>query len=62
MLVKVLIFFVTLIVCLVYTEIIVLNVFSLGDYTKGETDKRGSFETRNMERQLSIKDEEENDK
>lgn len=62
MLVKALIFFVILIVCLVYTEIIVLNVFSLGDYTKGEIDKRGSFETRNMERQLSITDEEKDDK
>ena len=62
MFVKVLIFFVILIVCLVYTEIIVLNVFSLGDYTKGEIDKRGSFETRNMERQLSITDEEKDDK
>ena len=62
MIVKAVSFIVILIVCLVYTEIVVLNVFSLGDYTKGEIDKRGTIETRRMESQIGEgKNEEEDD-
>ena len=46
-------FFIIFFVCLIYTEIIVLNVCSLGDYTKNEIDKRGIRETQNIESELT---------
>ena len=49
-------FIIILVVCLIYTEVIVINIFSLGDYTKSEIDKRGLSETKRMENQMSIKD------
>ena len=47
---KYVLFFIIFVACLLYTEIIVLNIFSLGDYTKNEIDKRGSRETKKMEK------------
>ena len=51
--IKSILFIIVLIVSLIYTEIIVLNIFSLGDYTRYEIDKRGSRETQKIEKQLS---------
>ena len=41
-------------VCLIYNEVIVLNICSLGDYTKHEIDKRGKRETQIIESQLTV--------
>lgn len=48
-------FLIIFFVCLVYTEIIVLKICSLGDYTKNEIDKRGIRETQNIESELTEK-------
>lgn len=57
--IKSILFIIILIVCLIYTEIIVLNIFSLGDYTKAEIDKRGFRETKNMENLIATAEKDE---